>query len=158
RRHTRSDRDWSSDVCSSDLDRSVDADQLPGNSGGALINTAGELVGINTAIISQTGGYQGVGFAVPASMAKPVFESIVKTGKVVRGHLGVAIQDLTQDLAKSFGLKQAKGALVSSVAEDSPAQRAGLKQGDVMVAYQGKPVEDAAALQREVTHTPVNTK
>ena len=136
----------------------TDAAINPGNSGGALINTAGELVGINTAIISQTGGYQGVGFAVPASMAKPVFESIVKTGKVVRGHLGVAIQDLTQDLAKSFGLKQAKGALVSSVAEDSPAQRAGLKQGDVIVAYQGKPVEDAAALQREVTHTPVNTK
>ena len=136
----------------------TDAAINPGNSGGALINTAGELVGINTAIISQTGGYQGVGFAVPASMAKPVFESIIKTGKVVRGHLGVAIQDLTQDLAKSFGLKQAKGALVSSVAEDSPAQRAGLKQGDVIVAYQGKPVEDAAALQREVTHTPVNTK
>jgi len=136
----------------------TDAAINPGNSGGALINTAGELVGINTAIISQTGGYQGVGFAVPASMAKPVFESIVKTGKVVRGYLGVAIQDLTQDLAKSFGLKQAKGALVSSVAEDSPAQRAGLKQGDVIVAYQGKPVEDPAALQREVTHTPVNTK
>jgi len=136
----------------------TDAAINPGNSGGALINTAGELVGINTAIISQTGGYQGVGFAVPASMAKPVFESIVKTGKVVRGYLGVAIQDLTQDLAKSFGLKQAKGALVSSVAEDSPAQQAGLKQGDVIVAYQGKPVEDPAALQREVTHTPVNTK
>ena len=136
----------------------TDAAINPGNSGGALINTAGELVGINTAIVSQTGGYQGVGFAVPANMAKPVFESLVKTGKVVRGYLGVAIQDLTQDLAKSFGLKQAKGALVSSVAEDSPAQRAGLKQGDVIVAYQGKPVEDAAALQREVTHTPVNTK
>ena len=136
----------------------TDAAINPGNSGGALINTAGELVGINTAIVSQTGGYQGVGFAVPANMAKPVFESLVKNGKVVRGYLGVAIQDLTQDLAKSFGVKQAKGALVSSVAEDSPAQRAGLKQGDVIVAYQGKPVEDPAALQREVTHTPVNTK
>ena len=136
----------------------TDAAINPGNSGGALINTAGELVGINTAIVSQTGGYQGVGFAVPANMAKPVFESLVKNGKVVRGYLGVAIQDLTQDLAKSFGVKQAKGALVSSVAEDSPAQRAGLKQGDVIVAYEGKPVEDPAALQREVTHTPVNTK
>jgi len=136
----------------------TDAAINPGNSGGALINTAGELVGINTAIVSQTGGYQGVGFAVPANMAKPVFESLVKTGKVVRGYLGVAIQDLTQDLAKSFGIRQAKGALVSSVAEDSPAQRAGLKQGDVIVAYEGKPVEDPAALQREVTHTPVNTK
>ena len=136
----------------------TDAAINPGNSGGALVSPAGELVGINTAIVSQTGGYQGVGFAVPANMAKPVFESLVKNGKVVRGYLGVAIQDLTQDLAKSFGVKQAKGALVSSVAEDSPAQRAGLKQGDVIVAYQGKPVEDPSALQREVTHTPVNTK
>ena len=136
----------------------TDAAINPGNSGGALVNTAGELVGINTAIVSQTGGYQGVGFAVPANMAKPVYESLVATGKVVRGYLGVAIQELTQDLAKSFGLKQAKGALVSSVAEDSPAERAGIKQGDVIVAYQGKPIEDPAVLQREVTRTPVGTK
>jgi len=136
----------------------TDAAINPGNSGGALINTAGELVGINTAIVSQTGGYQGVGFAVPASMAKPVYESLVKTGKVVRGYLGVAIQDLTQDLAKSFGLKQAKGALVSSIAEDSPAERAGIKQGDVIVAYQGQPIDDSSVLQREVTRTPVGTK
>ena len=136
----------------------TDAAINPGNSGGALVNTAGELVGINTAIISQTGGYQGVGFAVPASMAKPVLESLVATGKVVRGYLGVAIQDLTPDLAKSFGLKQAKGALVSSIAENSPAERAGLKQGDVITAYQGKPVEDPATLQREVTRTPVGTR
>jgi len=136
----------------------TDAAINPGNSGGALVNTAGELVGINTAIVSQTGGYQGVGFAVPANMAKPVYESLVKTGKVVRGYLGIAIQELTQDLAKSFGLKQAKGALVSSVAEDSPAERAGIKQGDVIVAYQGNPIEDPAVLQREVTRTPVGTK
>jgi serine protease Do len=136
----------------------TDAAINPGNSGGALVNTAGELVGINTAIISQTGGYQGVGFAVPAGMARPVLESLIATGKVVRGHLGVAIQDLTADLAKSFGLKQAKGALVSSVAEDSPAERAGLKQGDVITAYQGKPIEDPATLQREVTRTSVGTK
>jgi len=136
----------------------TDAAINPGNSGGALVNTAGELVGINTAIVSQTGGYQGVGFAVPASMAKPVMESLVATGKVVRGYLGVAIQDLTQDLAKSFGLKQAKGALVSNVAEDSPAGRAGLQQGDVIIAYQGKPIEDPTDLQRAVTRTPVGTK
>jgi len=136
----------------------TDAAINPGNSGGALVNTAGELVGINTAIISQTGGYQGVGFAVPASMAKPVMESLVKTGKVVRGYLGVGIQDLTQDLAKSFGVKSAKGALVGNVAEDSPAERAGLKQGDVIVAYQGKPIEDPGALQRDVTRTAVGTK
>ena len=136
----------------------TDAAINPGNSGGALVNTAGELVGINTAIISQTGGYQGVGFAVPATMARPVLESLVSTGKVVRGYLGVAIQDMTPDLAKSFGLKQAKGALVSSVAEDSPAEGAGLKQGDVITAYQGKSIEDPAALQRDVTRTPVGTK
>ncbi|TAL12515.1 MAG: DegQ family serine endoprotease [Nitrospirae bacterium] len=136
----------------------TDAAINPGNSGGALVNTAGELVGINTAIISQTGGSAGVGFAVPATMARPILESLVSTGKVVRGYLGVAIQDLTPDLAKSFGLKQAKGALVSSIAEDSPAERAGLKQGDVITAYQGKPIEEPAALQREVTRTPVGTK
>jgi serine protease Do len=136
----------------------TDAAINPGNSGGALVNTAGELVGINTAIISQTGGYQGVGFAVPATMAQPVFESLVKTGKVVRGYLGVGIQDLTQDLAKSFGVKSAKGALVGNVAEDSPAERAGLMQGDVIVAYQGKPIEDPGALQRDVTRTAVGTK
>jgi serine protease Do len=136
----------------------TDAAINPGNSGGALVNTAGELVGINTAIISRTGGYQGVGFAVPVSMAKPVLDSLIATGKVVRGYLGIAIQDLTPDLAKSFGLEQARGALVSSVAEDGPADRAGIKQGDVITAYQGKSIEDPATLQREVTRTPVGTK
>ncbi|MEW6545152.1 MAG: DegQ family serine endoprotease [Nitrospirota bacterium] len=136
----------------------TDAAINPGNSGGALVNGSGELVGINTAIISQTGGYQGVGFAVPVSMAKPIYESLVATGKVVRGYLGVGIQDLTQELAKSFHLKEPKGALVGDVAEDSPAERAGLEQGDVIVAYQGTPVEDARALQQRVTRTPVGTK
>ncbi len=136
----------------------TDAAINPGNSGGALVNTRGELVGINTAIFSQTGGYQGVGLAVPTSMSKPVYESLVKTGKVVRGFLGIGIQDLNQDLVKSFGLKESKGALVSDIREDSPADRAGLKQGDVIVAYEGSPVEDAVALQRFVTKTPVGTK
>ena len=136
----------------------TDAAINPGNSGGALVNTNGELVGINTAIISQSGGYQGVGFAVPVSMAKPVFDSLMKNGKVVRGFLGIGIQDLNQDLAKSFGLKEAKGALVSNVAEESPAEKAGIKQGDVIVGYQKTPIEDAAALQRAVTGTPVGAK
>jgi serine protease Do len=91
-------------------------------------------------------------------MAKPVMESLIKTGKVVRGYLGVAIQDLTQDLAKSFGLTTPKGVVVSDVSEDSPADRAGLKQGDVIVQYQGSSIEDAAALQKAVTRTPVGTK
>jgi serine protease Do len=136
----------------------TDAAINPGNSGGALVNTKGELVGINTAIISQTGGYQGIGFAVPASMAKPIYDSLAATGKVVRGYLGVGIQDLTQDLAKSFDLKRPQGALVSDVAEDSPAERAGIKQGDVIVGFQGSPIEDAVALQRKVTGTQVGTK
>jgi len=135
----------------------TDAAINPGNSGGALVNTNGELVGINTAIISQTGGYQGVGFAVPASMAKPVLESLLKNGKVVRGFLGIGIQDVTQDLAKSFGLKESKGALVSNVAEDSPAEKAGIKQGDVVIGFQGAPIEDPGALQRAVTGTSVGT-
>jgi serine protease Do len=136
----------------------TDAAINPGNSGGALVNTNGELVGINTAIISQSGGYQGVGFAVPVSMARPVFDSLVKNGKVVRGFLGIGIQDLNQDLAKSFQLKEAKGALVSNVAEDSPAEKAGIKQGDVIVAYQKAPIDDAAVLQKAVTRTSVGTK
>jgi len=136
----------------------TDAAINPGNSGGALVNTRGELVGINTAIFSQTGGYQGVGFAVPTSMSKPIYESLIKNGKVVRGYLGVGIQDLSQDLAKSFGIKNAKGALVSDVKEESPADQAGLKQGDVITAYQGSPVEDAVALQRVVTRTVVGSK
>ncbi|HXV68865.1 MAG TPA: DegQ family serine endoprotease [Nitrospira sp.] len=136
----------------------TDAAINPGNSGGALVNTKGELVGINTAIFSQTGGYQGVGFAVPATMGKPVFESLIKNGKVIRGHLGVGIQDLTQDLAKSFGITSVKGALVGEVKEDSPAARAGLKQGDVIISYQGADVEDAVALQRMVSRTTVGTR
>jgi serine protease Do len=136
----------------------TDAAINPGNSGGALVNTRGELVGINTAIFSQTGGYQGVGFAVPTSMSKPIYESLIKNGKVVRGYLGVGIQDLNQDLAKSFGIKHAQGALVSDVKEGSPADRAGLKQGDVVISYQGSAVGDAVALQRMVTRTTVGSK
>ena len=136
----------------------TDAAINPGNSGGALVNARGELVGINTAIFSQTGGYQGVGFAVPASMAQPVYDSLVKTGKVVRGYLGVGIQEVTQDLAKSFGLKQTQGALISDVNEDSPAEQAGIKQGDVIIGYQGSSVQDPVALQRSVTRTPIGTK
>jgi len=136
----------------------TDAAINPGNSGGALVNTKGELVGINTAIFSQTGGYQGVGFAVSTTMAKPIYESLVKTGKMVRGYLGIGLQDLSQDLATSFNIKDSKGALVSDVKEDSPADQAGLKQGDVIIEYQGVSVEDGVALQRLVTRTPIGSK
>lgn len=135
----------------------TDAAINPGNSGGALVNTRGELVGINTAIFSQTGGYQGVGFAVSTTMAKPIYESLVKTGKVVRGYLGVGIQDLNQELAKSFSMKESKGALVSDVREGSPAEQAGLKEGDVIIEYHGTLVEDGVSLQRLVTRTSAGT-
>ena len=136
----------------------TDAAINPGNSGGALVNTKGELIGINTAIFSQSGGYQGVGFAVPTSMGQPIYDSLVKHGKVVRGYLGIGIQDLNQDLAKSFGVTNGKGALVTEVKDDSPADHAGLHQGDVIVSYQASPVEDAVALQRLVTKTIVGSK
>jgi serine protease Do len=138
----------------------TDAAINPGNSGGALVNTRGQLVGINTAIFSQTGGYQGIGFAVPTSMAQPVYDSLVKTGKVVRGYLGVHIQDVTPDLAMSFGLKDSSshGAIVSEVSAPSPAEAAGLQAGDLILTYQGTTVEDPAALQRLVSGTPVGTK
>lgn len=129
----------------------TDAAINPGNSGGALVNTNGEVVGINTAIFSTSGGYMGVGFAIPSDMAKTVMDSIIKHGKVVRGWLGVSIQDLTPDIAKSLGIKQQTGALVADVVKDSPAEKAGLKRGDVIVTFNGKPVEDSTSLRNMVS-------
>jgi serine protease Do len=136
----------------------TDAAINPGNSGGALVNTRGELIGINTAIFSQSGGYMGVGFAVPSVMAKSVMDNLVKTGKVVRGWLGVSIQDVTPELAKQFSLSEARGALVTDVLENSPAAKAGLQQGDVIVSYDGKPVENPGSLRNHVAETPVGRK
>ena len=136
----------------------TDAAINPGNSGGPLVNTRGELVGLNTAIFSQSGGYQGVGFAVPTSMSQPIYESLVKSGKVVRGYLGIGIQDLNQDLAKSFDLKDSNGALVTDLKEDGPAEKAGLKQGDVITGFKGTSIEDAMTLQRAVTRSAVGSK
>ncbi|GJL54121.1 MAG: MucD protein [Nitrospirales bacterium] len=135
----------------------TDAAINPGNSGGALVNTQGELIGINTAIVSRTGGSQGVGFAIPASMAQPVFDSLVKNGKVVRGFLGVGIQEVTADLATTLHLKDAKGALVTDVKTGSPAEQAGLQRGDTIVAYQDTAITDPRTLQRAVTLTPIDT-
>ncbi|MFL6652512.1 MAG: DegQ family serine endoprotease [Sulfurifustaceae bacterium] len=133
----------------------TDAAINPGNSGGALVNTRGELVGINTAIFSRSGGYMGIGFAVPSNMARTVMDSLVKTGKVTRGWLGVSIQDVTQDLAKQFRLGDSKGALVSEVLADSPAAAAGVKPGDVIVNFDGRPVDSPAVLRNNVAQTPV---
>lgn len=132
----------------------TDAAINPGNSGGALINMKGELVGINTAIFSTTGGYQGIGFAIPANMAKSVMNSIIKQGKVVRGWLGVHIQPLTPELIKQFNLKEDYGVLLSDIVEGGPAEKAGLKRGDVIVEYGGKKVEGPLHLRNIVASTP----
>ena len=136
----------------------TDAAINPGNSGGALINARGELIGINTAILSRTGGYQGIGFAVPSSMARQVMDSLVKYKKVVRGWLGVSIQEVTSDLAEEFGVMDLKGALVSGVMKGSPADKAGIKQGDVILQYNDKVVEDTGHLRNMVSQTPIGTK
>jgi Do/DeqQ family serine protease len=136
----------------------TDAAINPGNSGGALVNGRGELVGINTAIFSTSGGYMGIGFAIPSDMAKSVMDSIIKNGKVIRGFLGVTIQDLTPDLAKSLDIKAAEGALISGVEKGSPAEKAGLKRGDLVVGLNGKEVADSRSLRNMVTENPPGAK
>jgi serine protease Do len=133
----------------------TDAAINPGNSGGPLINTRGEAVGINSAIFSRGGGFQGIGFAIPVDLARPVLTQLQATGKVVRGWLGVAIQPLTPELAKSFGIAATQGALVASVTEDSPAARAGVRPGDVIVDFDGKAVDSPRVLPSLVANTPV---
>jgi len=133
----------------------TDAAINPGNSGGALINVRGQLVGINTAIFSRSGGYMGIGFAVPSNMTHTVMDSLVSGGKVVRGWLGVSIQDVTPDLAKQFGLKDSRGALVSEVIPDSPAASAGIQGGDVITDFNGKSVDNTSILRNIVAQTPV---
>ena len=130
----------------------TDASINPGNSGGPLINLQGEVVGINTAIIASG---QGIGFAIPINMAKEIAPQLQKRGHVTRGLLGVAIQDVTPELAKSLGLKESKGALVSQVVPGGPADKAGIEQGDVIVNFDGRTVDDSKDLPRIVASTPV---
>jgi serine protease Do len=136
----------------------TDASINPGNSGGALVNLKGELIGINTAIFSRTGGNEGIGFAVPVSLAKTITDSLIKTGKVVRGWLGVAIQEITPDLAKAFKVKEQKGALVSDVNENGPALKAGVQRGDIIVEFDGKEVQTVSELRNRVAQTQVGAK
>lgn len=134
----------------------TDAAINPGNSGGALVNMSGELMGINTAIFSRTGGSEGIGFAIPSSIALDIVDSLQKTGKVVRGWMGVAIQEITPALAKSFKLpEQRKGVLISDVNENGPSHAAGIRRGDVVVAFNGKEVQNVSQLRNLVARTMV---
>ena len=132
----------------------TDAAINPGNSGGALVDGEGNLVGINTAIYSRSGGSLGIGFAIPVSIARSVLEQIVATGEVVRGWVGVEIQDLTPELAASFGYRDTSGALIAGVLRGSPADRAGIRPGDVLVALDGETVRDPRAMLDMVAALP----
>ena len=136
----------------------TDASINPGNSGGALVDAEGRLIGINTAILSRSGGNQGIGFAVPVNLARGVMEQLIKHGKVVRGFLGVGIQDLTPELAKQFNLPDSGGALVNDVIAGGAAEQAGLKSGDVIVELNGKPVPDSRNLKLMVGHLAPGAK
>jgi serine protease Do len=136
----------------------TDAAINPGNSGGALVNMHGEFIGINTAILGESGGNVGVGFAIPVNMARGVMDLILKQGKVVRGYLGVTIQDLNKPLADRFGVKDYEGALVSDVAPGGPADRAGLRTGDVIVEFNGEKITDSSHFRNKVAFTPPGTK
>jgi serine protease Do len=136
----------------------TDAAINPGNSGGALVNISGELVGINTAIFSTSGGYMGIGFAIPSDMAKTVMDSIIKHGKVVRGWLGVSIQNLTPELSKSLGIKETEGALIAGIESHSPADKAGFKRGDLVTAVDGKKIVDSTTLRNIVAATAPGKK
>lgn len=135
----------------------TDAAINPGNSGGALINANGELIGINTAILSRAGGNQGVGFAVPANLARTVMNQLLKNGKVVRGYMGVTIQPVTGELAKAFNLPNSNGALVGEITPDSPASKAGLKQGDVITELNGVAVNDNRELRLKISQLAPGT-
>ncbi|MFN2644138.1 MAG: PDZ domain-containing protein, partial [Burkholderiales bacterium] len=136
----------------------TDAAVNPGNSGGPLFNLRGEVIGINSAIYSRTGGYMGVAFAIPIDVAANVEEQLLKTGKVERGRIGVGIQDVNSQLAQSFGLERPIGALVSTVESGGPAEKAGVKPGDVILSYNGKPVERSSELPPLVAQTKPGAK
>lgn len=136
----------------------TDAPINPGNSGGALVNVNGELVGINTAIASPTGGSVGVGFAIPSNMARAAMQSLIKTGRVVRGFLGASTQDVTPSLGKIFRLPDVKGAIVTDLQAKGSAERAGLKRGDVVVRFDGRDVMDSGQLRNLVAQSPIGSK
>ncbi|MFC0668262.1 Do family serine endopeptidase AlgW [Azotobacter chroococcum] len=131
----------------------TDAAINPGNSGGALIDANGNLIGINTAIFSKSGGSQGIGFAIPAKLALEVMEEIIKHGQVIRGWLGLEVQPLTKELAESFGLEGRPGIVIAGIYRDGPAQRAGLQPGDLIVSIDGQPAADGRHAMNQVAQT-----
>jgi serine protease Do len=134
----------------------TDASINKGNSGGPLFNLAGEVIGINTAIYSPSGGSVGIGFAIPSNLAKPVLDQLRDKGKYSRGWLGVRIQGVTEEIAESLGLTKARGALVASVTDNGPADKAKIKAGDVILTFDGKDVTEMKRLPRIVAETPIN--
>ena len=135
----------------------TDASINPGNSGGALSNLNGQVIGINTAIASPTGGNIGIGFAIPVNMAKEVMDQLISKGEVVRGYMGVWLQDITDELAEALDLKSTNGAIVSDITDNGPAARAGIQRGDVIVKYNGKQIEDGTQLKNLVAQTDPGT-
>ena len=135
----------------------TDAAINPGNSGGPLLNLDGEVIGINTAIVSRSGGYMGIGFAIPSNMVKNIMNQLIDKGSVTRGFLGVSLQPVDKDLADAFGLDKPEGALISEVVKDSPADKAGLKQGDIILECNGNPIKSLGGFRNEVSLTPPGT-
>ncbi|MBB5370291.1 MULTISPECIES: Do family serine endopeptidase [unclassified Janthinobacterium] len=129
-----------------------------GNSGGALVDTRGNLIGINTAIYSQSGGSVGIGFAIPVSTAKTVMEAIIKNGHVVRGWIGVEMQDITKELSDSFGLQRSSGAIIAGVVRNGPADKAGIKPGDILLKVEGKSVGDTTEMLNLIAQLPPGEK
>ncbi len=136
----------------------TDAAINPGNSGGPLLNLAGEVIGVNAAIVSESGGFEGIGFAIPSNMAKAIAEDLIKTGKVVRGWMGVSAQDVTPSMAKRRNLAVLKGAWIAEVFQGGPAEKAGIKKGDVAVSYEGVPLENANDFRNRIAATRVGKK
>jgi serine protease Do len=134
----------------------TDAAINPGNSGGPLLNLRGEVIGISAAIASESGGFEGIGFAIPSNMALHIAKALIKDGKVVRGWLGISTQDLTPDIANSLGLEAPKGALIADMVKDGPADKAGLQRGDVIIVYNGKSIPDPSSLHNEVALSTIN--
>jgi serine protease Do len=133
----------------------TDAAINPGNSGGPLLNLNGEVIGVNAAIVSESGGFEGIGFATPSNMALRVAKQLIASGKVQRGYLGLTIQNLTPELASSFGAGDKKGVLVANVMKNGPSESAGIRRGDIILAYDGQPVDDPDVLRNEIASAPV---